>query len=711
MSQKVNNIIVQAGGKGTRMEYLTYNKPKALVPVDNLPMLFHLFRKFPDAHFVLIGDYKFEVLQKYLETFAKVSYELVDARGKKGTCAGISDAVRMIPQDAPFMLIWSDLILPQDFVLPEPEEDYIGISKDFRCRWSYRDGVLEECSSTDHGVAGLFVFRSADSLEGVPEEGEFVRWLKEQNRHFKELPLYRTKEYGLLAEYQKQEIAKCRPFNRITVKGDRIIKEGIDEQGKALAVRENAWYRKVKEQCFTNIPKIYRTDPIEMEKINGKNIYEYQLTFEEKKKVLIQLIGCITQIHNLDGCPADRESFYEAYIGKTFDRLKKVEKLIPFANKEYVRINGEKCRNVFFCRKELETQVMNYLPAEFRLIHGDCTFSNMLLRQDGVPVMIDPRGYFGTTELYGDPAYDWVKLYYSVVGDYDRFNLKQFRLKIEEEEVFLEIETNGWKDMEDTFFELLDGQVTRRQIKFLHAIIYLSLTTYAWEDYDSVCGAFYKGLLLLKEAFVEEEREKVKGDRMIPYFESIFQVLERAVASINEEVYEQLVQQCCDTIQKGGKLIASGLGKNVPICEKFVGTLNSLGIDARFLHTNTAVHGDLGMVRKDDLVLLLSKGGNTVETVMLAGYLKERETCTWLLTFVENGKSAEVVENKLVMSLDHEGDAWNIVPNNSTTVYLIVLQGIAIEIGKRLGITLDDFKSNHPGGGIGARLRGEQIWK
>ena len=163
-------------------------------------------------------------------------------------------------------------------------------------------------------------------------------------------------------------------------------------------------------------------------------------------------------------------------------------------------------------------------------------------------------------------------------------------------------------------------------------------------------------------------------------------------------------------LKNQGKIIASGLGKNVPICEKFVGTLNSLGIDARFLHTNTAIHGDLGMVRKNDVVFLLSKGGNTHETVELAQYLKERGTSTWLITFAEKCKTAEIVEKRLVMHLTNEGDEWNIVPNNSTTVYLILLQGISIEIAKRMGITLNEFKINHPGGGIGAKLSGKNLW-
>ena len=197
---------------------------------------------------------------------------------------------------------------------------------------------------------------------------------------------------------------------------------------------------------------------------------------------------------------------------------------------------------------------------------------------------------------------------------------------------------------------------------------------------------------------------------MIDYYRNVLEVINDSLESINEDVYREVIDESVAVIKNGGKIIASGLGKNVPICEKFVGTLNSLGIDARFLHTNTAVHGDLGMVGKKDIVYLLSKGGNTVETVELGRYLSQRGTNTWLMSFYRDGKAAEIIEKKFIMHLVNEGDEWDIVPNNSTTVYLIVMQGIAIEIGKRLGVTLDDFKLNHPGGGIGARLSGKDLW-
>ena len=121
-----------------------------------------------------------------------------------------------------------------------------------------------------------------------------------------------------------------------------------------------------------------------------------------------------------------------------------------------------------------------------------------MLREDGSPVLIDPRGYFGFTQIYGDIRYDWAKLYYSILGNYDQFNLKKFRLDIENNEVSLKIESNHWEDMENDFFQLIWEDIS--EIKLLHAVIWLSLTTYAWQDYDSICGAFYNGLYYLEEA-------------------------------------------------------------------------------------------------------------------------------------------------------------------------------------------------------------------
>lgn len=496
-----DHIIVQAGGKGTRMEHLTRNKPKALVPINNLPMIFHLFAKYPKAKFIVIGDYKCNVLERYLAAFAEVDYTVVNANGKKGTCGGLSAAMDKLPEGAPFMLIWSDLILNEDFDVSEiPVGNYVGASLGFECRWKFEHGKFTEERSSTCGVAGMFLFRDKSVLNGVPEEGEFVKWLSQRDIDFGTVTLDRTKEYGLISEYNKLQTEKCRPFNRITIGDNYIIKEGIDEQGRQLAIRERAWYKKTMALGFKNLPKIYLTEPLKLEKINGKNIYEYtDIPLEQKKTILRELVECLRGLHEFGSVPYDKASFQDAYLDKTFARLEKVHGLVPFANDEFVTVNGRKCRNVFNCRELLQTEFDKLKPKKFVFLHGDCTFSNLMLRGDKEPVLIDPRGYFGKTEFYGDAAYDWAKLYYSLVGNYDQFNLKRFSLEINEKDVKLEIKSTGWEALENYFFELLGNEATERQIKLIHAIIWLSLTTYAWQDYDSICGAFYNGLYYLEE--------------------------------------------------------------------------------------------------------------------------------------------------------------------------------------------------------------------
>ena len=103
---------------------------------------------------------------------------------------------------------------------------------------------------------------------------------------------------------------------------------------------------------------------------------------------------------------------------------------------------------------------------------------------------------------------------------------------------------------------------------------------------------------------------------MRAYFKNILNTIERSVQSMDEAAFTQLLDECQATLENGGKIIVSGLGKNVPVCDKFVGTMNSLGLPASFMNTNTAVHGDLGLVKPGDLVIILTKSGETAESVL-----------------------------------------------------------------------------------------------
>lgn len=498
-------IIIQAGGKGTRLEGLTRNKPKCLVPVNNLPIIFYIFKRFSDAEFTIIADYKADVLEKYLSVFAKqYSYRLIKAE-KKGTISGIKEAIQDYSNDEQFMIIWCDLILSDNFQIPTQKGNYVGISNDFECRWSYKDGKFIKESSKDNGVAGLFIFENKSFLKDISDTGAFVGWLSKQNIDFNRLNLIGSKEIGTLVAYSENNnsTSRCRPFNSIEFNHDIVVKRGIDEQGVKIAIDEIAWYKHVKNLGFDNIPEIFDYNPLVMKKVEGKNIYEYDcLTMSQKKEMLEKLIQSLHNLHGLEESKSvNFDDVKSNYLTKTFERLSKIEELVPFARDEFIKINGRYYKNVFFDKERLEENIELIYPQEFRLIHGDCTFSNMMFDTYNMKaVLIDPRGYFGNTKLYGDVDYDWAKLYYSLVGNYDQFNNKKFALDIGDDGVEFVIKSNNWDDMEEFFFDCLPN-VNKFKIKLLHAIIWLSLTTYAWEDYDSICGAFYNGVVKLNEVF------------------------------------------------------------------------------------------------------------------------------------------------------------------------------------------------------------------
>lgn len=195
---------------------------------------------------------------------------------------------------------------------------------------------------------------------------------------------------------------------------------------------------------------------------------------------------------------------------------------------------------------------------------------------------------------------------------------------------------------------------------------------------------------------------------MKKYFEKQLDVIRKSLQSMDENVFEHMVGDAVGTIEAGHKIVVSGLGKNVPICEKFVGTMVSLGMGACFLHTNSAVHGDMGVVKDGDLLILLTKSGETRESVYLEEALRPRKIREWLVTFEKDSTLARRMPNLLLLELEDEGDPWNIMPNNSTTVNLIVLQGLAMQIAERRKLGLDAFRRNHPGGHIGELLDGGQ---
>jgi arabinose-5-phosphate isomerase len=113
------------------------------------------------------------------------------------------------------------------------------------------------------------------------------------------------------------------------------------------------------------------------------------------------------------------------------------------------------------------------------------------------------------------------------------------------------------------------------------------------------------------------------------------------------------------------------------------------------------------MVRDGDLVIILTKSGETSESIHLVSLLKKRNCKIWLLSFCRKSTLYHEIPNSLIIELEHEGDEWNILPNNSTVLNLIVLQELAMQIIKEQKVDIDALRQNHPGGAIGVKLEGD----
>lgn len=503
----INYIIVQAGGKGTRLGFLTENRPKAIVPVNNRPVIFHLFERFPKAKFIIIGDYKFDVMRVYLEAFANVSYILIHTQGEGNAC-GVKKALQYVPENNPVMILWSDLLLDRDLHFNELNSKcYLGITDKFKCSWKYENAILEKVSTEKNGVAGLFIFDDKSQLKDVPEAGSFTRWLSGSDLEYEGLNLLNSCETGSVEAIKRVDHSnqnRCRPYNKMTFLNDRVIKEGLTEEGKELIKREVLWYMTVSKYQFDGIPYIYSYDPLEMSRVDGDNIFRGNFTDEQKRHIIDQLVENLNILHQLEKGPVDAFDMQEDYYTKTLKRVRTIRNVIPFNNQPYIKINGVDCKNIFFHENTFQKMVDVLIcgSTEFGIIHGDGTLTNTLIDNSGNIYFIDARGYFGKTPLIGDVYYDWAKLYYSIEGAFDQFNVKNFELHVSEDGIEYCIKSSGWEKFTQYFIQKIpDCNVFR--IKMIHVIIWLSLASHCWEDYDSMCLAFYNGIYLWNELMQE----------------------------------------------------------------------------------------------------------------------------------------------------------------------------------------------------------------
>lgn len=178
------------------------------------------------------------------------------------------------------------------------------------------------------------------------------------------------------------------------------------------------------------------------------------------------------------------------------------------------------------------------------------------------------------------------------------------------------------------------------------------------------------------------------------------EAIKRVVDYIDKD-FEQIV---LDILNMKGRLVVTGIGKSAIIANKIVATLNSTGTPSLFMHAADAIHGDLGMIQEEDIVICISKSGNTEEIKVLIPLIKRIGAKIIGMVSNEDCYVAKHADLTIKAIVDKEADPNNLAPTTSTTVQMAVGDALAVCLLEARGFTAQDFAKYHPGGALGKQL-------
>ncbi len=177
-----------------------------------------------------------------------------------------------------------------------------------------------------------------------------------------------------------------------------------------------------------------------------------------------------------------------------------------------------------------------------------------------------------------------------------------------------------------------------------------------------------------------------------------------SVLKLRDYVDESFIAAVRTIHESKGRVIISGIGKSAVIAQKMVATFNSTGTPAIFMHAADAIHGDLGMIQPDDVVIIISKSGSSPEIKVLVPFIKNFGNVVIALSGNETSYLATNADIFVNSTVEKEACPHNLAPTTSTTAQLVMGDALAICLLNLKGFTQSDFARYHPGGALGKRL-------
>lgn len=177
-----------------------------------------------------------------------------------------------------------------------------------------------------------------------------------------------------------------------------------------------------------------------------------------------------------------------------------------------------------------------------------------------------------------------------------------------------------------------------------------------------------------------------------------------ALNMLSNNIDEQFTAACEAILNTKGRLIITGMGKSGHISNKIAATMASTGTPAYFVHPGEALHGDLGMIKSEDVVIAISNSGSTEELLVLANAITRQGTTLLAMTGDASSQLSTIADVHLSIAIKEEACPMGLAPTSSTTVTLVLGDALAVALLEARGFTPEDFARSHPAGRLGKRL-------
>ena len=494
---KIDYVVIVASGKGTRLHPLTKYIPKILVNFNNKPFIESLIEYWSmyTKNIIIIHNTEYkDIIEFYTHKYDTI--KLIQFDDLTGTADTIHRTITNEYYNKNILFSWCDIVPTNKINFNLIDETTI-FTFGNQCRYNAEKNKIYK--KDDGNIIGLYYIQNYQGFKYNVGD-DICDCFKKNFNYFNIYYLNYLIDIGDMDKYlslQKNNSMQTRFFNKIEFFDNYIIKSALNEQGINIIKKEIEWY-KFNNNTYSFIPKFEELNDnrLKLEFLKGEPLYKSFKKIDEKGKQLI-LNSIYDKLNTLHQTKIDIEESkmiedikIECYK-KIYERIDKIKPLLKYFGK-INKVNGVIIEDFDTIMNKMKEILISNLDSKYSLIHGDCQFSNILF--DGSNIyFIDPRGYFGTTQLYGLPEYDYAKVLYALSG-YDDFNNNLIdNITVNNNEITFII---------DTFMEKVK-YIDNDKIKAWLVIIWFGLAQYNSNNIVKCLISYYNGFYWYDRFFVK----------------------------------------------------------------------------------------------------------------------------------------------------------------------------------------------------------------